>query len=178
MHYGLNKIQQKKLYNSEKYGLVTLHRPSNVDQIENLKEILDALSEIAKDIKLIFSIHPRTKKKIKEYDIKLNKNITILEPVSYLNFLHMMRDSKVIFTDSGGIQEESTVLKIPCYTIRDNTERPITIAQGTNRLVGTKKKNIIKIFKKNKLSIKSDYKLPRFWDGNSSKRILEALQKK
>ena len=89
-----------------------------------------------------------------------------------------MRDSKVIFTDSGGIQEESTVLKIPCYTIRDNTERPITIAQGTNRLVGTKKKNIIKIFKKNKLSIKSDYKLPRFWDGNSSKRILEALQKK
>lgn len=178
LHYGLNKIQQKKLYNSEKYGLVTLHRPSNVDQIENLKEILDALSEIAKDIKLIFSIHPRTKKKIKEYDIKLNKNITILEPVSYLNFLHMMRDSKVIFTDSGGIQEESTVLKIPCYTIRDNTERPITIAQGTNRLVGTKKKNIIKIFKKNKLSIKSDYKLPRFWDGNSSKRILEALQKK
>ena len=177
LHYGLKKIKTKKLYDDSKYGLVTLHRPSNVDQIDTLKEIMDALSEISEDMKLFFSIHPRTKKKIQKYKIELNKNITILEPLSYLNFLHIMRDSKAIFTDSGGIQEESTVLKIPCYTIRENTERPITVSQGTNRLVGTNKKNIVKIFKKNKVSIKSRYKLPHLWDGNTSKRILEILSK-
>ena len=83
----------------------------------------------------------------------LNKNINILNPLPYLTFLHLMRDSKVIFTDSGGIQEESTVLKIPCYTLRDNTERPITLEQGTNHLVGTDKENILSIFRQNQYSI-------------------------
>ena len=175
LHYGLNKIKTKKVYNSNNYGLVTLHRPSNVDNIDTFKEILDALSEISNEIKLFFSIHPRTQKKINQYKISFSENIKILEPFPYLDFLHLMRDSKVIFTDSGGIQEESTVLKIPCYTLRGNTERPITINQGTNHLVGTNKKSIVNSFKKNKYSINSGYKLPYRWDGKTSKRIVEIL---
>jgi len=175
LHYGLNKIKTKKVYNAHNYGLVTLHRPSNVDNVDTLKEILDALSEISNEIKLFFSIHPRTQKKINQYKISFSENIKILEPLPYLNFLHLMRDSKVIFTDSGGIQEESTVLKIPCYTLRKNTERPITINQGTNHLVGTNKKSIVNSFKKNKYSINPDYKLPYRWDGKTSKRIVKIL---
>ena len=175
LHYGLNKIKTKKVYSSNNYGLVTLHRPSNVDNIDTLKEILDALSEISNEIKLFFSIHPRTQKKIDEHKIVINGNIEILEPLPYLDFLHLMRDSKIVFTDSGGIQEELTVLKIPCYTLRENTERPITINQGTNHLVGIDKKSIVNSFKKNKYSINSGYKLPYRWDGRTSKRIVEIL---
>ncbi len=178
LHYGLNKIKQKKLYTNKKYGLVTLHRPSNVDNIDNLKEILDALSEISKEIKLFFSIHPRTQSKINQYKISFSENIKILEPLPYLDFLHLMRDSKIIFTDSGGIQEESTVLKVPCYTLRHNTERPITIIQGSNRLVPPDKTNIINTFKKFKFDINSNYCLPYGWDGKTSERIIEILKER
>jgi len=177
LHYGLNKIKTKKEYNSTDYGLVTLHRPSNVDSIDNLQEILGALSDIANEINLFFSVHPRTQKKINQYKIPFSKKIKILEPLSYLNFLHLMRDSKVIFTDSGGIQEESTALKIPCYTLRYNTERPITINQGSNRLVSPTKINIINTFEKFKFDINSNYKLPAKWDGQTAQRIAKILQK-
>ena len=176
LHYGLKKIEPENAYDKEDYGLVTLHRPSNVDNIEKLKDILGALSEVSNDIKLFFSIHPRTKKIIEQHQIRFNENIKILDPLPYLTFLHLMRDSKVIFTDSGGIQEESTVLKVPCYTLRENTERPITLTQGTNHLAGTSKKNILNIFRKNKYYINSDYKLPRRWDGMSSERIVKILK--
>ena len=100
-----------------------------------------------------------------------------MDPLPYFTFLHAMRDSKVIFTDSGGIQEESTVLKIPCYTLRENTERPITINQGTNILAGVNKNKILQIFKKNKFNINSNYKLPEKWDGKSSQRIAKILER-
>ncbi len=178
LHYGLNKLQSNRKYSDKDYGLVTLHRPSNVDNIDNLKKILDDLSEVSNQIELFFSVHPRTQQKIKEFNLSLNANIHILEPLPYLSFLHLMRDSKVIFTDSGGIQEESTVLKIPCYTLRENTERPITILQGTNRLTPPSKENILSVFNKYKFDINSSYKLPNGWDGTTSQRIVKILNER
>ncbi len=174
LHYGLNKlidVEGKK----EDFGLITLHRPSNVDNISNLKDIIDDLSAISNQIKLYFSIHPRTKKQIIENDIKIGENIKVLDTLSYLEFLNLMKHSKVVFTDSGGIQEESTVLKIPCYTLRYNTERPITLSQGTNRLVEPEKNKIIASFNKNKFEINTNYELPFGWDGKSAKRILKVI---
>jgi UDP-N-acetylglucosamine 2-epimerase (non-hydrolysing) len=176
LHYGLNKIKSKESVSDNDYGLTTLHRPSNVDNIDNLKSILDALSEISNEIKLFFSVHPRTKQNILKHKIVMSKNIEILDAMPYLDFLNIMKNSKVIFTDSGGIQEESTVLKIPCYTLRKNTERPITITQGSNRLVNPNKISIIKSFKKFKYDINSNYKLPDGWDGNTSKRIIDIIK--
>ncbi len=175
LHYGLDKIKNKSRFEKEEYGLVTLHRPSNVDDINNLTKILEALSDISNQIKLLFSIHPRTQNVINNNNITLNKNIKVLDALPYLEFLRLMRDSKVIFTDSGGIQEESTILKVPCYTLRNNTERPITITQGTNYLVGNKKTNILKSFKENQFSINTNYQIPYGWDGRTSNRILEIL---
>lgn len=177
LHYGLNKIKSEKKFSDEDYGLVTLHRPSNVDDPKQLKQVMSALSEIAEELKLFFSIHPRTAQIIKTNQITFSEDIEILEPLPYLSFLQLMRDSKIIFTDSGGIQEESTSLKIPCYTLRENTERPITISQGTNRLVNPKKENIISMFKKYRFNVNSDYKLPDGWDGKTSHRILKIIDK-
>ena len=175
LHYGLNKIKNLPISKDGDYGLITLHRPSNVDNYSNLKNIIDNLKVISNEIKLYFSIHPRTKKQIQKHNIDLGKNIQILDALNYLEFLHLMRDSKVIFTDSGGIQEESTVLKIPCYTLRYNTERPITITQGTNRLTFPEKDNILNMFKKFNFDINSSYKLPEGWDGKTSQRIVKIL---
>lgn len=178
LHYGLERI--KKLPKAKKfdYGLITLHRPSNVDNFANLKNIIDNLRDISNEIKLYFALHPRTKKQIKINNINLGNNIKMLDPVPYLDFLHLMRDSKVIFTDSGGIQEESTVLKIPCYTLRYNTERPITITQGTNKLTLPEKTNILNMFKEHKFDINSNYKLPEGWDGKTAQKIVKILNER
>lgn len=174
LHYGLNKIKNKEK-NNENFGLITLHRPSNVDDSSKLQEIIHDLSIISNEIKLYFSMHPRTKQQIVKNNISLGKNIIILDTLSYLDFLHLMKHCKVIFTDSGGIQEESTVLMKPCYTLRYNTERPITITQGTNRLVRPEKDMILKSFNKNKFEINKNYSLPFGWDGKCSNRILKII---
>ena len=176
LHYGLEKIKNRDKFSNQDYGLVTLHRPSNVDDVSKLKEILEALSTISNQIPLYFSVHPRTKSIIESNKIVLNDNIKILDALSYLDFLHLMRDSKVVFTDSGGIQEESTILKIPCYTLRNNTERPITIQQGTNHLVGNKQSNILDTFTKYKFKVNDNYKIPHGWDGLAASRIINTLK--
>ena len=177
LYYGLKKNESKGKFNASDYGVITLHRPANVDNVNKLKELIDTLSIISKEIKLYFSIHPRTKNVIDSYGIHIPDSIEIFDSLPYLDFLHMMRDSKVIFTDSGGIQEEATVLKIPCYTIRENTERPITITQGTNKLAGTDKKNIIDSFNNRKFNINKNYKVPNGWDGKAAHRIVKILEK-
>jgi len=177
LYFSLKKICQK---NDQKfdYGLITLHRPSNVDDINQLNPILEALTKISEHIRLKFVIHPRTKKILSENNIKFGSSIETLESLSYLDFLELMKNAKVVFTDSGGIQEETTVLGIPCYTIRNNTERPITIEQGSNRLVGTNKSNIINSFVKHRFDLRKNYAVPKFWDGLSSKRIVDIIIKK
>ena len=126
---------------------------------------------------MLFSIHPRTKNNIVSNNIDLSENIVIMDSLPYLEFLNVMKNAKVIFTDSGGIQEESTVLKIPCYTLRENTERPITISQGTNRLISPNRESIINSFNNYRFNINSNYNLPEGWDGKASERIVKFLDK-
>ena len=177
LYFGLSKISNTSKESSEDYGLITLHRPSNVDDIQKLKDILHDLSLISKKLKLYFSMHPRTKKQVTENNLKIG-NIELLDSLPYLKFLELMKNAKAVFTDSGGIQEECTVLKIPCYTLRYNTERPITVTSGTNRLVNPEKNIIFDTFIENQFDINPNYSLPLGWDGKASKRIVEILNKK
>ena len=172
----LNKL---KLRNSH-YALVTLHRPSNVDDPKILNHIFSALETIQLFLPVIFPVHPRTRKNInrlfKSRLVRM-KNLILLEPLGYLDFLQLMRSAKMVLTDSGGIQEETTVLGIPCLTIRENTERPITITQGTNTLVGLKKEKIIKEAMKILKGKGKKGKRPELWDGKASNRIVRILLK-
>ena len=161
------------------YAVITLHRPSNVDNHEVFSGIIDAFEEIQKDIKMVFPIHPRTLKNLQANGLanRLNNlnNMKIIDPLGYLDFLKLMSNSKIVLTDSGGMQEEATILGIPCLTIRENTERPATITDGTNRLVGTKTNNIITGYKES-LS-QNNNRVPELWDGHAAERIVDVLHK-
>jgi len=162
------------------YAVITLHRPSNVDDIGNLEKIISAFEVIEKDIKLIFPIHPRTKKNIEKTDLKARveamKNLVLLEPVGYLDFLKLTANAAFVMTDSGGIQEETTILQVPCMTLRENTERPVTITDGTNRLVHIETEDILKNYnelKKSGFTVAG--RVPKFWDGKAAMRIAEII---
>jgi len=161
------------------YVLMTMHRPSNVDIKENLVEILDAVEYIQKEIMMVFSMHPRTRNRIKEFGledkVKSMTNLRVIEPIGYFRFLNLMMNAKFVLTDSGGMQEETTVLGIPCLTMRDTTERPETIEQGTNKLVNSDKKLIIQETEK---ILRGNFRTgtyPELWDGKSALRIVEVL---
>jgi UDP-N-acetylglucosamine 2-epimerase (non-hydrolysing) len=171
----LNEFGLKK----KKYALLTLHRPSNVDDKETLKNLLETFNIIQKKIPIIFPIHPRTKKRIEA--IKLNKilkdskNLLLTSPLSYLKNICLMVNSKFVLTDSGGIQQETTSLGIPCLTLRKNTERPITIAQGTNVLCGNNQTKILQEVKKILNEKKRKTKIPKYWDGGTARRVVKIL---
>jgi UDP-N-acetylglucosamine 2-epimerase (non-hydrolysing) len=158
---------------NNKYFFMTLHRPSNVDSKVKLQEIFDALNKISEEIPFIFPVHPRTRKKLDEFKINVSKNITQISPLGFKDSLYLWKDSFAVFTDSGGLQEETTGLGIPCFTLRDNTERPVTIEEGTNTLIGNKKNDIIKAFNSLKNKNKKEGKIPAFWDGRASERIVK-----
>jgi len=162
----------------EDYFLVTLHRQENVDREKRLRSIIKGLELIAREygIPIIYPIHPRTLKRIKEFGIKINKElIKIIEPLDYLTFLKLLSNAKLVLTDSGGVQEESCILKVPCVTLRYNTERPETLEVGSNILAGTEPDSILE---KTKIMInkKRDWKNP-FGDGKAAKRIVDILLK-
>ncbi len=163
-------------FGREEYLLATIHRPSNVDSKIDLSMVVKTLNEISNKLPIIFPIHPRTRKKIDEFSLKLNKSIMLLEPLSYIPFLSLMSESKIILTDSGGIQEEATFLGVPCITMRENTERPITTEIGTNILAGTKYENIILIFDKIVKKKNFKYKIPPLWDGFAGERIKDIIK--
>lgn len=159
------------------YGVVTLHRPSNVDNKDNLQSILGTLTTISKRLPLIFPIHPRTRKNMHAFNIRPGENIKLIEPLSYMEFLNLWKDAKLALTDSGGLQEETTALGVPCLTTRENTERPVTITTGTNVLVGTSAEKILNAFEK---IMSKNWKIgqrPKFWDGQASERIAHILKK-
>ena len=167
-----NKLNDK---NKKNFGLVTLHRPENVDDFNQLSIIIDILSKIVDSIPLVFSMHPRTYSSLKKFKllqkIKLIENLKIYNSLGYLDFLTCMRKSKFVISDSGGVQEESSYLGIPCFTLRKNTERPITVIEGTNKIVNSKNLiNKIKICERKKVKIDK-------WDGNTSERIIIILKK-
>jgi len=164
----------KKQY--PEYGIVTLHRPSNVDDKSTLAEVVSALNEISLEIPLIFPIHPRTKKNLEEFGVNLSERIVATDALPYKQFLSLFKEARVVLTDSGGLQEETTALGIPCLTIRENTERPVTVTEGTNILVGTSRERIVDEF--NNLSSWGEKQAskPEFWDGNASERICISLR--
>ena len=174
-----SKILQKLKLGKNNYAVLTLHRPSNVDGKDSLIYILDILNEIQKKIKIVFPIHPRTLKNLKHYNllknIKNRKNIILTEPLGYLDFLSLMDNSKLVLTDSGGIQEETTVLGVPCITLRNNTERPVTLEHGTNMAVSTDRGKIINAFEKAVKGVNFKAKTPKFWDGSAAKRIVAII---
>jgi len=165
----------------QNYVLVTLHRPSNVDHFDNLNKILNVFEHIQKEIPIFFPIHPRTQKMIKTFNLenKVNKmaNLFLTEPLGYLPFLRLMSQAKIVLTDSGGIQEETTYLGIPCLTLRENTERPVTIELGTNQLVGADPDAILNGFERAMNGNMGNHKIPQLWDGFTSKRIVELFEK-
>lgn len=160
----------------EKYILVTLHRPSNVDNAENLKGIMNFLKETAKKRKVIFPVHPRTRKQIESAGIETNSTgLVMTEPFGYLEFLNLMDGAEVVLTDSGGIQEETTFLGVQCITLRENTERPVTVDIGTNHLVGeslTEAERVLNDILSGRIK---QGKVPELWDGFSSKRIVHSM---
>ena len=164
-----------------KYAVITLHRPSNVDDMEKFEQIIAAFEKIEKDIKLVFPIHPRTRNNISKNGldkrVKAMKNLMLIEPVGYLDFLCLMSNAQLMMTDSGGIQEETTILGVPCMTLRENTERPVTITEGTNRLVHITTDDILKHYDeiKNNCQKTNDVKIPNLWDGNAAERIAKII---
>ncbi len=155
----------------DKYVLVTLHRPSNVDDQDNLISIMKYLNDFCDGFKIIFPLHPRTRSKIPVGMIEELKYIVFIEPLGYLQFINLQLNAYFIITDSGGVQEESTYLGTPCFTLRDNTERPITIDQGTNILVGSDIKKLKKAVDNYFLEKNQVKKIPKFWDGHAADRI-------
>lgn len=163
------------------YAVITLHRPSNVDDPKILSGILDALEEIQKDIFIVFPVHPRTQKCIQKMGLfdrlQTYQNIRLIKPLAYLDFLRMMSSARLVLTDSGGIQEETTILGVPCLTLRNNTERPITVTMGTNQLVGTNSSTILAAFRKAICNDSTNTNTIPLWDGKGAERIVDIIEK-
>ena len=171
------KAAGMKIEKPLQYALVTLHRPSNVDDPNVLRPILEALEEIAKSIPVIFPIHPRTAKRVREFGLPLN-GIRTTEPLGYLEFLNLESTATLVLTDSGGLQEETTILGVPCLTLRHNTERPVTITHGTNIMAGPDKARILDAFGR---IMSGDWKPagpPEYWDGCAAGRIVRVIREK
>jgi UDP-N-acetylglucosamine 2-epimerase (non-hydrolysing) len=158
----------------KKYFFMTLHRPSNVDNRETFHGIVSALNEIAEILPILFPVHPRTRKRAEQFGIQFSKQIVLLPPLGFTDSLYLWKDAEVVFTDSGGLQEESTALGVPCVTIRKNTERPVTVEIGTNVLAGTTREGILKAYQAS-LRKTEHAVVPPKWDGSASERIWSVL---
>jgi UDP-N-acetylglucosamine 2-epimerase (non-hydrolysing) len=161
----------------EAYAFLTLHRPSNVDSRESLNEIASALDVIAEDMPIFFPVHPRTRKMLDAFGIALSKRIVQLPPLGFKDALFLWKDARMVLTDSGGLQEETTALKVPCLTLRENTERPITIEMGSNILAGTFRESILAAYEKCLVAKPANFGVPPLWDGHASERIWEVVRK-
>jgi len=159
----------------ERFGLLTLHRPSNVDSPEKLSQLLGAIDTVAAEVPVIFPVHPRTQQRIAESGIRSHPQLRMIAPVGYLDFLCLLSKAALVLTDSGGIQEETTVLGVPCLTLRENTERPVTISEGTNLLVGTDPAKIVAAARDVLAGKGKAGRIPPLWDGNAASRIVEVL---
>jgi len=175
-----SKILKRLGVEKNNYCTLTLHRPSNVDNKRDFENILSILEKIQEKIKIAFPVHPRARKNMHSFSlddrIKRMKNLIITEPLGYLDFLCLMANSKLVLTDSGGIQEETTVLGIPCITLRKNTERPVTVEQGTNLLVSIDKEKVVSKAMEaieNRVELKN--RIPELWDGKAAERIAKIL---
>jgi UDP-N-acetylglucosamine 2-epimerase (non-hydrolysing) len=175
--FETSAFKASALENGGCYGVVTLHRPSNVDDPVVFARIAAALKEIATGLPLIFPVHPRTRANIEKFGIDLGPNVTLAGPQAYMAFLNLWKDAAVVLTDSGGLQEETTALGVPCVTIRENTERPVTIDEGSNVLAGTDPERIIGEARKVLEGKGKQGRRPHLWDGKAAERIVQILEK-
>ena len=184
-----HRARAEKLNTPEKFGLqraqyalLTLHRPSNVDTPGVFAGILDALETIQNDLPILFPAHPRTINRLAKFGfserVAAMSNLRIVEPLGYLEFLNLMMHAKLMLTDSGGIQEETTILGVPCLTLRENTERPVTITEGTNTLVGTNPSEIVSAVQTVLTGHGKTGRIPELWDGHAAERIVKILREK
>jgi UDP-N-acetylglucosamine 2-epimerase (non-hydrolysing) len=158
-----------------RYGVVTLHRPSNVDEPDTLRALMVALGEISRSLPLVFPVHPRTRQRIDALGIALPDSVHLLPPLGYMDFLNLWKDAVVAITDSGGLQEETTGLGVPCVTVRDNTERPVTVDEGTNVIVGRDFDKLRHVVAEVLAGRSKQGRRPRLWDGKAAERICEIL---
>lgn len=163
---------------AERYAMVTLHRPSNVDEPEMLRQIVQTLCALSEKVHIVFPMHPRTRQRLEDFDIPLaqHPNFTVLDPLGYLEFLALQSRATVVITDSGGVQEESTFLEVPCLTVRENTERPVTVEMGTNILVGQDMACLTAAVNRILAGEMRCSRIPPLWDGQASERLAEVIE--
>jgi UDP-N-acetylglucosamine 2-epimerase (non-hydrolysing) len=158
------------------YGLITLHRPSNVEDTAMLTSVMAAVSDISRDLPFVFPIHPRTRQRLQDSNVRCpTSNIRLIDPLGYLEFLALQRYAALVITDSGGIQEETTFLGVPCLTVRDSTERPVTVTLGTNILVGRDMKHLRTEVERILAGTVKPGRVPPLWDGHAAERIVHTI---
>jgi UDP-N-acetylglucosamine 2-epimerase (non-hydrolysing) len=172
----LDRVRDRIPVVERQYAVLTLHRPSNVDDVDTLKGIVGAVREIARELPVVFPVHPRTRGRLAETGAGDVKDLLLTPPLGYLDFLSLTAHARVVLTDSGGLQEETTALAVPCLTLRKNTERPITITHGTNRLVGIEPAAILNGYREAVTTPVRDTR-PPLWDGQTAGRISDVLEK-
>jgi UDP-N-acetylglucosamine 2-epimerase (non-hydrolysing) len=181
-----DKAQQSTVLNDlhlspGEYSVLTLHRPSNVDDARTFSRLLGAFGKLQRDLPIIFPIHPRTRKNLAalglEARLKTMPGLRLVEPMGYLDFLRLMSESACVLTDSGGMQEETTILGIPCLTLRENTERPITLTHGTNQVVGSDPARILAAYRRIRGEPIPAARQPELWDGRAAERIIDIFQR-
>ncbi len=165
----------------KEYALATMHRPSNVDDPHALAELLGAFAEIGQDIAIVFQLHPRTKERIERFGLQdalsAIPNLHLIGPQGYLDIVKLEENARLALTDSAGIAEETTALQVPCLTLRENTERPVTIDQGSNQLVGCQRERVVQQARAALAEQRKTYPVPPLWDGRSAERLVEVLRK-
>ncbi len=178
----IEQLRNQGCLDGDTFAMLTMHRPSNVDDPKAFSRILDALEVIQNDMPVLFPIHPRTRKNLVALGLQDRmdslRNIHLMDPIGYLDFLKLSSCAKVVLTDSGGIQEETTVLKVPCITLRENTERPVTVEIGSNQIVGTDPKKILAAYRNATSGKWRDPQIPPLWDGKAAQRIVRILLEK
>ncbi|MGH8728169.1 MAG: non-hydrolyzing UDP-N-acetylglucosamine 2-epimerase [Burkholderiales bacterium] len=176
----LNRVQAPEtFFDGRGYGVLTLHRPSNVDSPQTLRRILEAVARISGEVPIVFPVHPRTAGKIADFNLRglfLDSPVLFVPPLDYLAMLGLMKEARIVLTDSGGMQEETTALGVPCVTLRENTERPITAIEGTNTVAGSDPKKILDIFDDVIKTGGKAGKVPEYWDGKAATRIAEIMR--
>jgi UDP-N-acetylglucosamine 2-epimerase (non-hydrolysing) len=157
------------------FGVLTLHRPANVNDPEILAGMMSAIGHLQRELPIVFPVHPRTKNALESQNVATMPGLIITEPLGYLDFMKLLAEARIVLTDSGGIQEETTALGVPCLTLRNNTERPITIEQGTNHLVGLDPQRIVAATRTALSEPRGKGRVPDLWDGRAAARIVDIL---
>ena len=172
----LDRVADRVRVRDREYAVLTLHRPSNVDDPGTLRPILEAVAEVAATMPVVFPVHPRTRERLRTFGLDpLLEKVVVTDPLGYIDFLSLTSHARLVLTDSGGLQEESTALGIPCLTLRENTERPATVTDGTNQIVGTRKDAILAGFS-TAMSTGNATRRPPLWDGKTAPRVARILQ--